>query len=149
MQELSAREQGEELFPESWYGKLDRQGLIALLEKMRSSSTIPYTLANALEAFSTAQGLGDEQSRLALAGKVLLAFLPGAVPQQQEALHRPHGVHLHAHRHERGIEPNFAWSWTRRIAKRRRGRRPGNTATAFSPRQIEELHENGRPTPSS
>ncbi|MBL3538401.1 ribonucleotide reductase N-terminal alpha domain-containing protein, partial [Aminivibrio sp.] len=59
-----AREQGEELFPESWYDRLDREGFRSLLEKMRSSATIPYTLSNALEGFFTAQGLGNESERL-------------------------------------------------------------------------------------
>ncbi len=142
-----AREQGEALFPESWYGKLDRQGLIALLEKMRSSSTIPYTLANALEAFSIAQGLGDEQSRLALAGKVLLAFSRGQFRNSRRLSIAPTGSISMLIDTSAGIEPNFAWSWTRRIAK---SDGDGQETREYchrllSPRQIEELHESGRP----
>jgi ribonucleoside-diphosphate reductase alpha chain len=80
-----AGEQGEELFPESWYGRLDRDGYRSLLEKMRSSATIPYTLSNALEGFFTAQGLGDEGARLELAGSVLLAFAKGRIRNSRRA----------------------------------------------------------------
>ena len=142
-----AREQGEELFPESWYGKLDRPSFMALLEKMRSSSTIPYTLANALEAFFTAQGFGDEQSRLALAGKVLLAFSRGQFRNSRRLSIAPTGSISMLIDTSAGIEPNFAWSWTRRIAK---SDGEGQETREYchrllSPRQIEELHESGRP----
>ena len=46
----------------------------SLVEKMRASPTIPYTLANAFESFFNAEGLGSEEERLALAAKVLQAF---------------------------------------------------------------------------
>ncbi len=140
-----AREQGEELFPESWYGRLDREGYRSLLEKMRSSSTIPYTLSNALEGFSTAQGLGTERERLELAGNVLLAFAKGKVRNSRRLSIAPTGSISMLIDTSAGIEPNFAWSWTRRIA---RADGEGQETREFchkllSPAQVDELHEKG------
>jgi|LSQX01.1.fsa_nt_gb ribonucleoside-diphosphate reductase alpha chain len=143
-----AEEQGEKLFPESWYGRLDRDGLRSLLEKMRSSSTIPYTLSNALEGFTTAQGLGSESERLDLAGNVLLAFAKGKVRNSRRLSVAPTGSISMLIDTSAGIEPNFAWSWTRRIAK---ADGEGQETREFchkllSPAQVEELHEKGKPS---
>lgn len=140
-----AREQGEELFPESWYGRLDRDGFRSLLEKMRSSATIPYTLSNALEGFFTAQGLGSEGERLALAGNVLLAFTKGKIRNSRRLSVAPTGSISMLIDTSAGIEPNFAWSWTRRIA---RADGEGQETREFchrllSPAQVDELHEKG------
>ncbi|MDK2959459.1 MAG: ribonucleoside-diphosphate reductase alpha chain [Synergistaceae bacterium] len=141
-----AREQGEELFPESWYDRLDREGFRSLLEKMRSSATIPYTLSNALEGFFTAQGLGNESERLELAGNVLLAFAKGKVRNSRRLSIAPTGSISMLIDTSAGIEPNFAWSWTRRIA---RADGDGQETREFchrllSPAQVDELHEKGR-----
>jgi ribonucleoside-diphosphate reductase alpha chain len=140
-----AGEQGEELFPESWYGRLDRDGYRSLLEKMRSSATIPYTLSNALEGFFTAQGLGDEGARLELAGSVLLAFAKGRIRNSRRLSVAPTGSISMLIDTSAGIEPNFAWSWTRRIA---RADGEGQETREFchkllSPSQVDELHEKG------
>lgn len=140
-----AREQGEELFPESWYGRLDRDGFRSLLERMRSSATIPYTLSNALEGFFTAQGLGSEGERLTLAGNVLLAFTKGKIRNSRRLSVAPTGSISMLIDTSAGIEPNFAWSWTRRIA---RADGEGQETREFchrllSPAQVDELHEKG------
>ncbi|HCL79204.1 MAG TPA: adenosylcobalamin-dependent ribonucleoside-diphosphate reductase [Synergistaceae bacterium] len=140
-----AREQGEELFPESWFGRLDRGGLKALVEKMRASSTLPYTLVNAIEAFFTAEGLGDERTRLALAGQVLNAFSHGKIRNSRRLSIAPTGSISMLIDTSSGIEPNFAWSWTRRIAK---ADGVGQETREFchkllSPTHVRELHEQG------
>ncbi|NLK19920.1 MAG: hypothetical protein GX310_09010, partial [Synergistaceae bacterium] len=112
-----AGEQGHSLFPEAWYGSLDREGFRSLLEKMRASSTIPYTLANALEGFASARGLGSEGDRLKLAGEVLLAFARGKIRNSRRLSVAPTGSISMLIDTSAGIEPNFAWSWTRRIAR--------------------------------
>ena len=141
-----AREQGEELFPQSWYDKLDREGFQSLLEKMASSSTIPYTLANALEGFASAQGLGDEGARLELAGEVLLAFTKGKIRNSRRLSIAPTGSISMLIDTSAGIEPNFAWSWSRRIAK---ADGEGQETREFchkllSPGQGAELREKGK-----
>ncbi len=141
-----AREQGEELFPESWYGRLDREGLRLLLDKMRSSSTMPYTLANSIESFASAEGLGDEKERLSLAGSILLAFSKGRIRNSRRLSIAPTGSISMLIDTSAGIEPNFAWSWTRRIA---RADGDGQETREFCHRllsdaQVAELHEFGK-----
>lgn len=141
-----AGEQGHKLFPEAWYGSLDREGFRSLLEKMRSSSTIPYTLANALEGFATARGLGSESDRLKLAGEVLLAFARGRIRNSRRLSIAPTGSISMLIDTSAGIEPNFAWSWNRRIAK---ADGEGQETREFchkllSPGQVDELHDKGK-----
>lgn len=145
-----AREQGEELFPESWFDCLDREGLRVLLEKMRSSSTLPYTLSNVIESFVSAEGMGDEPSRLSLAGNVLSSFAKGRLRNSRRLSIAPTGSISMLIDTSAGIEPNFAWSWTRHIAK---SDGEGQETREFchkllSPAQVEELHKNGKPVDS-
>ena len=140
-----AGEQGHELFPEAWYGSLDREGFRSLLERMRSSSTIPYTLANALEGFAAVRGLGSESERLEMAGEVLLAFARGKIRNSRRLSIAPTGSISMLIDTSAGIEPNFAWSWNRRIA---RADGDGQETREFchkllSPAQIGELRDKG------
>ena len=142
-----AREQGEELFPEAWYGNTDKKAFRALLEKMRSSQTIPYTLVNSLESFLGAEGMGEEQDRLAMAAQVVLAFSRGRIRNSRRLSIAPTGSISMLVDTSAGIEPNFAWSWTRRIAK---ADGEGQETREFchkllSPAQVAELHEKGKP----
>ena len=140
-----AAEQGEELFPESWFASLDRESMQSLVEKMRSSPTIPYTLANAFESFFNAEGLGSEEERLALAAKVLQAFARGRLRTSRRLSIAPTGSISMLIDASAGIEPNFAWSWSRRIAK---ADGDGQETREFhhkllSPLQAAELHDTG------
>jgi len=140
-----AAEQGEELFPESWFASLDRESMQSLVEKMRSSPTIPYTLANAFESFFNAEGLGNEEERLALAAKVLQAFARGRLRTSRRLSIAPTGSISMLIDASAGIEPNFAWSWSRRIAK---ADGDGQETREFhhkllSPLQAAELHDTG------
>ena len=140
-----ASEQGEELFPESWFASLDREAMQSLVEKMRSSSTVPYTLANAFESFFSAEGLGSEEERLVLAAKVLQAFARGRLRTSRRLSIAPTGSISMLIDASAGIEPNFAWSWSRRIAK---ADGDGQETREFhhkllSPLQAAELHDTG------
>ncbi len=140
-----AREQGEELFPESWFASLDREAILSFVEKMRSSSTIPYTLANAFGSFFTAEGMGSEQERLSLAAKMLQAFARGRLRTSRRLSIAPTGSISMLIDASAGIEPNFAWSWSRRIAK---ADGDGQETREFhhkllSPLQAAELHDTG------
>ncbi len=140
-----ACEQGEELFPEFWFGRLDRASLKSMIEKMRSSSTVPYTLVNAVEGFFTAEGLGDEQTRMHFAGQVLNAFSHGKIRNSRRLSIAPTGSISMLIDTSSGIEPNFAWSWTRRIAK---ADGEGQETREFchkllSAVHVRELHEQG------
>lgn len=140
-----ASEQGEELFPESWFASLDREAMQTLVEKMRSSSTVPYTLANAFESFFSAEGLGSEEERLVLAAKVLQAFARGRLRTSRRLSIAPTGSISMLIDASAGIEPNFAWSWSRRIAK---ADGDGQETREFhhkllSPLQAAELHDTG------
>ena len=141
-----AGEQGEELFPETWFASLDRDGMQALVEKMRSSATIPYTLANAFDSFFTAEGIVGESERLAHAAKVLQAFARGKLRTSRRLSIAPTGSISMLIDASAGIEPNFAWSWNRRIAK---ADGEGQETREFhhkllSPLQAAELHDTGR-----
>jgi len=140
-----AREQGERLFPESWFASLDRDTMGALMTKMRSSSTMPYTLVNAFESFVDAVGLGDERERLSLAAKVMQSFAQGRLRTSRRLSIAPTGSISMLIDASAGIEPNFAWSWTRRIA---RADGDGQETREFhhkllSPLQVAELHDTG------
>ncbi len=140
-----AREQGERLFPESWFASLDRDTMGALMTKMRSSSTMPYTLVNAFESFVDAVGLGDERERLSLAAKVMQSFARGRLRTSRRLSIAPTGSISMLIDASAGIEPNFAWSWTRRIA---RADGDGQETREFhhkllSPLQVAELHDTG------
>ncbi len=140
-----AREQGERLFPESWFASLDRDTMGALMTKMRSSSTMPYTLVNAFESFVDAVGLGDERERLSLAAKVMQSFAQGRLRTSRRLSIAPTGSISMLIDASAGIEPNFAWSWTRRIA---RADGDGQETREFhhkllSPLQVAELHDAG------
>jgi len=78
---------------------------------------MPYTLVNSIESFASAEGLGDEKERLSLAGNVLLAFSKGSIRNSRRLSIAPTGSISMLIDTSAGIEPNFAWSWTRRIAR--------------------------------
>lgn len=140
-----AREQGEQLFPESWFASLDRDTMEVLMTTLRSSPTVPYTLTNAFESFFNAVGLGDERERLTLAAKVLQSFARGRLRNSRRLSIAPTGSISMLIDASAGIEPNFAWSWSRRIAK---VDGEGQETREFhhkllSSQQVAELHESG------
>ena len=140
-----AREQGEQLFPESWFASLDRDTMEVLTATLRSSPTVPYTLTNAFESFFNAVGLGDERERLTLAAKVLQSFARGRLRNSRRLSIAPTGSISMLIDASAGIEPNFAWSWSRRIAK---VDGEGQETREFhhkllSSQQVAELHERG------
>ncbi|NLK18342.1 MAG: ribonucleoside-diphosphate reductase, partial [Synergistaceae bacterium] len=107
--------------------------------------TIPYTLANALEGFASARGMGSESDRLKLAGEALLAFAKGKIRNSRRLSIAPTGSISMLIDTSAGIEPNFAWSWTRRIA---RADGEGQETREFchkllSPAQADELRGKG------
>ncbi|NLM70372.1 MAG: adenosylcobalamin-dependent ribonucleoside-diphosphate reductase [Synergistaceae bacterium] len=138
-----AHEQGEQLFPESWFDSVDRETMESLVRKLRSSPTVPYTLANSFESFFNAVGLGNEQERLALAARVFRAFASGRMRNSRRLSIAPTGSISMLIDTSAGIEPNFAWSWSRRIAK---VDGEGQETREFhhkllSQQQVAELHE--------
>ena len=129
------------LFSDRWSDALSREEWDQLLDRMGQSDTIPRTLVSALAAFSRPGATSFDEARA-----TLKAVVRGQMRNSRRLSIAPTGSISMILDASSGIEPNFAWSWTRRIAK------VDGTGTEdrdfwhelLSPAQREELRASGR-----
>jgi ribonucleoside-diphosphate reductase alpha chain len=97
-----------------WIENMDDDMFKALLKKMRMSETIPYTLVNTLEN-TYHNGSFFESSPLELLKTILLSLEAGQLRNSRRLSIAPTGSISMLLDSSPGIEPNFAWSWSRKI----------------------------------
>ena len=101
------------LFSEEWFKSLSSEEYDRLIDKMRISDTIPYTLVNTLAAFQK----NYSTYSFASVKKMLRSLVRGDVRNSRRLSIAPTGSISMLLDSSSGIEPNFAWTWTRHIAK--------------------------------
>ena len=101
------------LFSDRWFESLSREEYAQLLSHMRSSETVPATLVNTLEALlNPVIPIPFDDTK-----DVLKALVRGRMRNSRRLSIAPTGSISMILDASSGIEPNFAWSWNRRIAK--------------------------------
>jgi ribonucleoside-diphosphate reductase alpha chain len=101
------------LFSDEWFLLLSEEEYDQLLERMQLSSTIPYTLVNTLLEFrKPGRGHSFEEAKAALH-----SLVHGQMRNSRRLSIAPTGSISMILDASSGIEPNFAWSWNRHIAK--------------------------------
>jgi len=97
-----------------WLERMDEGGFRELLERMRRTDTVPYTLVNTLEALLSAASVhrGDG---MGLVREVLEALFSGRMRNSRRLSVAPTGSISMLLDASPGIEPNFAWSWSRKV----------------------------------
>ncbi len=105
-----------EFLTEDWISSLDMDGFRGLIKKMRLSETIPYTLVNTLDGFTADNSAMGEEERLFTMREVLLNLAGGKMRNSRRLSIAPTGSISMIMDSSPGIEPNFAWSWTRKIS---------------------------------
>lgn len=108
----------KELFTAEWLKSAAIEDIILLVALMRGSDTVPYTLINAIESIVNNESLGSEEERLAKVKDVLKALESGQIRNSRRLSIAPTGSISMLMDTSSGIEPNFAWTWTRRIIKK-------------------------------
>ncbi len=101
------------LFSDSWFARLSREECGQLLSHMKRSELVPLTLVNTLsELDNPLSGLDFEEIKAILKGLV-----NGRLRNSRRLSIAPTGSISMILDASSGIEPNFAWSWNRHIAK--------------------------------
>ena len=101
------------LFSDEWFLLLSEEEYDQLLERMQRSSTIPQTLVNTLLEFRKPdRGHSFEEAKAALH-----SLVHGQMRNSRRLSIAPTGSISMILDASSGIEPNFAWSWNRHIAK--------------------------------
>lgn len=101
------------LFSEEWFNRLSLDEFDRLIDRMRGSDTVPYTLVNTIAAFRK----DSSAYSIAQIKKMLRALVHGELRNSRRLSIAPTGSISMLLDASSGIEPNFAWSWTRHIAK--------------------------------
>jgi len=101
------------LFSDAWFERLSRDEYRELLSHMRGSDLVPLTLINTLEELlNPIEPLSFDDVKAVLKGLVR-----GEMRNSRRLSIAPTGSISMILDASSGIEPNFAWSWNRRIAK--------------------------------
>jgi ribonucleoside-diphosphate reductase alpha chain len=101
------------LFGDEWFQLLSEEEYDQLLDRMRQSATIPKTLVNTLLEFRNPdRGRSFEEAKWALH-----SLVRGRMRNSRRLSIAPTGSISMIMDTSSGIEPNFAWSWNRHIAK--------------------------------
>ena len=101
------------LFSDEWFHLLSEEEYDQLLDRMRRSETIPKTLVNTLFEFRKPdRGRSFEEAKW-----VLRSLVQGQMRNSRRLSIAPTGSISMIMDTSSGIEPNFAWSWNRHIAK--------------------------------
>ena len=101
------------LFSDAWFERLTRDEYTQLLAHMRSSKTVPATLVNTLEELlSPIAPISFNDVKF-----ILRSLVRGEMRNSRRLSIAPTGSISMILDASSGIEPNFAWSWNRRIAK--------------------------------
>ncbi len=120
------------------------------IERMHTSSTIPYTLANTLRRILESPFFGEIEHRTVTCGKILNSLSKGRLRNSRRLSIAPTGSISMLLDTSAGIEPNFAWHWSRRIAATSG---EGHTVKEYwhnllSPAQQSQIRETGKLTDS-
>lgn len=87
------------------------------LEEMGNTDTIPYTLKNTLQKILESNYFGDsEEERTKFCLQLLRALAKGKIRNSRRLSIAPTGSISMLLDTSAGIEPNFAWHWSRKIA---------------------------------
>ncbi|MDR1978215.1 MAG: adenosylcobalamin-dependent ribonucleoside-diphosphate reductase [Synergistaceae bacterium] len=101
------------LFGDEWFLRLSEEEYDQLLVRMQRSTTIPRTLTNTLLEFRKPdRGRSFEEAKA-----VLQSLVHGQMRNSRRLSIAPTGSISMIMDASSGIEPNFAWSWNRHIAK--------------------------------
>jgi ribonucleoside-diphosphate reductase alpha chain len=101
------------LFSDEWFLLLSEEEYDQLMDRMRRSEILPRTLVSALLEFRKPdRGYSFEEAKAALHG-----LAHGRIRNSRRLSIAPTGSISMILDASSGIEPNFAWSWNRRIAK--------------------------------
>jgi ribonucleoside-diphosphate reductase alpha chain len=132
------------LFGEDWFDSLSEEEYDRLVERMRRSRTLPFTLVNTLAEFR----LPDRGRSFEEARATLRALVRGELRNSRRLSIAPTGSISMILDTSSGIEPNFAWSWTRHFAKvDGSGTEPREFWHRLLPaEQREEVRRNGHPS---
>ncbi len=99
---------------ERWLAEMDEKRFREVVERMGRSDTVPFTLVNTLEGVlgATAVHWGDG---LGLGRKILSALICGRMRNSRRLSIAPTGSISMLFDSSPGIEPNFAWTWSRKV----------------------------------
>ena len=135
---------GGALFADHWIDEMDLDSYSNFISQMRERGQVPYTLLNTLEALPKVLG-GDALPQLK---RLLRALLNGRLRNSRRLSIAPTGSISMIFDSSAGIEPNFAWRWSRKVMKS-----DGDgweVREYFHPlitqKEIDELHGDGKIT---
>lgn len=104
---------GGELFARQWIDEMDLRSYREFVAQMRARGQVPYTLLNTLEELPAV--LGDDA--LPQLKRVMMALLDGRLRNSRRLSIAPTGSISMIFDSSAGIEPNFAWRWSRKVMK--------------------------------
>ena len=107
------RAHGGELFSRQWIEEMDLEAYRNFVAQMKSRRSVPYTLLNTLEALPEFLG-ADALPQLR---RILLALLEGRLRNSRRLSIAPTGSISMIFDSSAGIEPNFAWNWSRKVMR--------------------------------
>lgn len=132
---------GGELFAADWINSMTLADYREFIAQMRESGQIPYTLVNTLEKLPYVLG----EDTLPQLKRIMMALLEGKIRNSRRLSIAPTGSISMIFDASAGIEPNFAWRWSRKVMKS-----DGDgweTREYFHPlitqKEIDELHNEG------
>ena len=132
---------GGELFASEWIDDMTMSDYREFVGQMRESRQVPYTLVNTLETLPKVLG-ADAPVQLK---RIMKALLEGKIRNSRRLSIAPTGSISMIFDASAGIEPNFAWRWSRKVMKS-----DGDgweTREYFHPlitqKEIDELHGSG------
>lgn len=107
------RSHGGELFARQWIEEMTLDSYRDFVSQMRSRRRVPYTLLNTLESLPDLLG-ADALPRLK---RIMTALLDGTLRNSRRLSIAPTGSISMIFDSSAGIEPNFAWNWSRKVMR--------------------------------
>lgn len=107
------RAHGGEIFAHQWIDEMDLDSYHNFIAQMRTRCQVPYTLLNTLEALPKVLD-GDALPELK---RLMTALMEGKLRNSRRLSIAPTGSISMIFDSSAGIEPNFAWRWSRKVMK--------------------------------